>query len=92
MEVQVPVNQQDLLGLHDGQKGRVHLDAYPDLVCPAQLEVIDPMGRAGDFSARVRTFSAIWSVQCTDPRLLPGLSAAVDTVPAAPPNTTGQAQ
>lgn len=79
MEVQVSVNQQDLLALHNGQKARVHLDAYPDLVCPAQLEVIDPMGKPGDFSQKVRTFSATWSVLCTDPRLLPGLSAAVDT-------------
>jgi HlyD family secretion protein len=82
MEVQVSVNQQDVLALHDGQKAKLHLDAYPDLVCPAELEVIDPMGRAGDFSAKVRTFSATWSVLCTDPRLLPGLSAAVDIVPA----------
>jgi hypothetical protein len=90
MEVQVPVNQQDLSSLRDGQKGRVHLDAYPDLVCPAQLEVIDPMGRAGDFSARVRTFPSTWSVQCTDPRLLPGLSAAVDTASAATLDTAGK--
>jgi HlyD family secretion protein len=82
MEVQVPVNQQDVLALHDGQKARVHLDAYPDLVCPAQLKVIDPMGRPGDFSQKVRTFSATWSIMCTDPRLLPGLSAAVDTMPS----------
>jgi HlyD family secretion protein len=81
MEVQVPVNQQDLLLLHDGEKARLHLDAYPDLVCPAQLETVDPMGKPGDFSQKVRTFSAIWSVMCTDKRLLPGLSAAVDTVP-----------
>jgi HlyD family secretion protein len=82
MEVQVPVNQQDLFALHDGQKGRFLLDAYPDLVCPATLEVIDPMGKAGDFSQKVRTFSSLWSIQCTDPRLLPGLSAAVDIAPA----------
>jgi len=81
MEVQVPVNQQDLLSLHDGEKARVHLDAYPDLVCPAQLQTIDPMGKPGDFSQKVRTFSAVWSVMCSDPRLLPGLSAAVDTLP-----------
>jgi membrane fusion protein (multidrug efflux system) len=86
MEVQVPVNQQDLLALHDGEKARVHLDAYPDLVCPAQLKVIDPMGRPGDFSQKVRTFSATWSIMCTDPRLLPGLSAAVDTMPSSAPN------
>jgi HlyD family secretion protein len=81
MEVQVPVNQQDLLSLRDGEKARVHLDAYPDLVCPAQLQTIDPMGKPGDFSDKVRTFSAVWSVMCSDPRLLPGLSAAVDTLP-----------
>jgi HlyD family secretion protein len=92
MEVQVPVNQQDVLELHDGQKGRVHLDAYPDLVCPAQLEVIDPMGKPGDFSQKVRTFSATWSIQCTDPRLLPGLSAAVDTLPMAGAHAAGNAQ
>jgi multidrug efflux pump subunit AcrA (membrane-fusion protein) len=92
MEVQVPVNQQDVLALHDGQKARVHLDAYPDLVCPAQLEVIDPMGKPGDFSQKVRTFSATWSIMCTDPRLLPGLSAAVDTVPAGSPNIAGNAR
>jgi HlyD family secretion protein len=92
MEVQVPVNQQDVLALHDGQKARVHLDAYPDLVCPAQLEVIDPMGRTGDFSQKVRTFSATWSIMCTDPRLLPGLSAAVDTVPAGATNIAGNAR
>ena len=92
MEVQVPVNQQDVLALHEGQKARVHLDAYPDLVCPAQLEVIDPMGKPGDFSQKVRTFSATWSIMCTDPRLLPGLSAAVDTVPAGAPNIAGNAR
>jgi HlyD family secretion protein len=86
MEVQVPVNQQDVLALHDAEKARVHLDAYPDLVCPARLEVIDPMGRPGDFSQKVRTFSTVWSIMCTDPRLLPGLSAAVDTMPAGGPN------
>jgi hypothetical protein len=44
------------------------------------------MGRTGDFSQKVRTFSAVWSIMCTDPRLLPGLSAAVDTVPAGGTN------
>jgi HlyD family secretion protein len=81
MEVQVPVNQQDLLELRDGEKGRLHLDAYPDLVCPAQLQAVDPVGRPGDFSQKVRTFSAVWTVMCTDPRLLPDLSASIDTLP-----------
>jgi hypothetical protein len=56
------------------------------------LEVIDPMGRTGDFSQKVRTFSATWSIMCTDPRLLPGLSAAVDTVPAGGADLAGNAR
>ncbi len=82
MEVQVAVNQQDVLALRDGEKAQIHLDAYPDLVCPGELEVVDPMGKAGAFSAKVREFSALFSVKCTDSRLLPGLSAAVDLLPA----------
>ena len=34
MEVQVPVNQEDLLGLKIGQSALVHLDAYPGLTFP----------------------------------------------------------
>jgi HlyD family secretion protein len=80
MEVQVSVNQQDVLALHNEQQARIHLDAYPDLVCPGELEVVDPLGQPGPFSSKVRVFSALFSVKCVDPRLLPGLSAAVDLI------------
>jgi hypothetical protein len=50
------------------------------------------MGKPGAFSQKVRTFSATWSIMCTDPRLLPGLSAAVDTVPAGALNVAGNAR
>ncbi|MBB5061145.1 multidrug resistance efflux pump [Granulicella aggregans] len=80
MEVQVSVNQQDVLALQAQQQARIHLDAYPDLVCPGKLEVVDPLGQPGPFSPKVRVFSALFSVKCVDPRLLPGLSAAVDLV------------
>ena len=56
MEVQVPVNQEDLLSLKIGQKAQVHLDAYSDLVFPGQLESIDPMGTPGDFSYKAAQF------------------------------------
>jgi multidrug resistance efflux pump len=82
MEVRVPVNQEDLLDLKIGQKARVHLDAYSELVFPGQLESIDPMGTAGDFSSKLRKFSATFSIQGHDPRLMPDLSAAVDIDPA----------
>jgi HlyD family secretion protein len=81
MEVQVPVNQEDLLNLHIGQKGQVHLDAYPDLVFDGQLDSVDPMGTPGDFSNKVRNFSATFSISGHDPRLMPDLSAAVDVQP-----------
>jgi HlyD family secretion protein len=83
MEVQVRVNQEDLLSLHIGQKAQVHLDAYSDLVFEGQLESVDPMGTPGDFSNKVRNFSATFSINGHDPRLMPDLSAAVDVQPAA---------
>lgn len=82
MEARVPVNQEDLLGLKIGEKALVHLDAYSDLVFPGQLESIDPMGTPGDFSSKLRKFSATFSIKGHDPRLMPDLSAAVDIGPA----------
>lgn len=82
MEVRVPVNQEDLLGLKIGGKALVHLDAYTELAFPGQLESIDPMGTSGDFSPKLRNFSATFSINGHDPRLMPDLSAAVDVDPA----------
>jgi len=81
MEVRVPINQEDLLGLKIGEKALVHLEAYADMVFPAQLESIDPMGTPGDFSPKLRNFSATFSIEGHDPRLMPDLSATVDVDP-----------
>jgi HlyD family secretion protein len=78
MEVRVPVNQEDVLGLRIGEKAQVHLEAYSDLVLEGQLDSIDPMGTPGDFSGKIRKFSATFSITGHDPRLMPDLSAAVD--------------
>jgi HlyD family secretion protein len=78
MNVQVPVNQADFLSLKIGQKAQVHLDAYPDLVFPARLEEMAPMGEPGDLSSKIRTFAAVFSITGSDARLMPDLSAAVD--------------
>jgi HlyD family secretion protein len=78
MQVHVLVNQEDLTELQVGQMARVHLDAYPDLALEGRLESIDPMGQRGDFSPKLRRFSAMFSIQGNDPRLMPDLSAAVD--------------
>lgn len=85
MEVHVLVNQQDLAALNVGQRARVHLDAYPDLALRGKLESIDPMGKRGDFSSKLRNFSATFSIEGNDPKLMPDLSAAVDVERADSP-------
>lgn len=78
MEVRVLANQEDFLSLRIGQSARVHLDAYPELVFPARLEEMAPIGRSGSFSSQLRTFTVLFSVKGRDAMLMPDLSAAVD--------------
>jgi len=78
MEVRVLANQEDFLNLRVGQAAHIHLDAYPELVLPGRLEEMAPIGRGGDFSSRLRTFTVVFSITGQDPRLMPDLSAAVD--------------
>jgi multidrug efflux pump subunit AcrA (membrane-fusion protein) len=92
MEVRVFANQEDFLKLHVGQSGRVHLDAYPELVFPAKLEEMAPIGRAGDFSSRLRNFTVLFSVAGQDKKLMPDLSAAVDVDLVAHDYPAGQDQ
>jgi len=78
MEVRVELNQVDLLKVRPGQQAQMHLDAYPGMTLPTTLEELSPLGHQGQFSEIVRSFTARFSVQGTDPRLLPDLSAALD--------------
>ena len=78
MEVRVQLNQVDLLKVHPGQQAQMHLDAYPGMTLPAVLEDLSPLGHTGQFTEAVRSFNAQFSVQGTDARLLPDLSAALD--------------
>lgn len=78
MEVRVELNQVDLLHVHIGQRARMHLDAYPGIELAATLEDLSPLGHPGQFTETVRTFAARFSIQGSDPRLLPDLSAALD--------------
>lgn len=86
MQVHALVNQEDIVGLKVGQTARVHLDAYPEFEMKGRLESLDPMGQHGDFSAKLRKFTAIFSIQGSDPRLMPDLSAAVDVEDSAAPS------
>jgi HlyD family secretion protein len=83
MQVRVLANQQDFLGLYLGQPARVHLDAYPELVFSGKVEEMAPIGRSGDFSSTLRTFTVVFSLAGNDAKLMPDLSAAVDVDLAA---------
>jgi HlyD family secretion protein len=78
MQVRVLANQQDFPSLQLGSPAKVRMDAYPDLVFPARVEQMAPIGERGSFSNKVRVFAVIISIQGSDPKLMPDLSAAVD--------------
>jgi HlyD family secretion protein len=78
MQVRVLANQQDFLNLRSGQTAEVRLDAYPNLVFPAQVQDVAPIGENGSFSEKLREFAVIVSIHGNDPKLMPDLSAAVD--------------
>jgi multidrug resistance efflux pump len=78
MEVRVDLNQVDLLKVRPGMHAKMHLDAYPGIELAATLEDLSPLGHNGQFTDTIRIFSARFSVQGTDPKLLPDLSAALD--------------
>jgi multidrug efflux pump subunit AcrA (membrane-fusion protein) len=78
MQVRVMANQQDFLSLRVGQTANVRIDAYPEMVFPAKVEQLAPIGEGGDFSAKLRAFVVIVSVEGNNSKLMPDLSAAVD--------------
>ncbi len=85
MQVRARVNQADIDDVHLGQAVQVHLDAYPDLAFPGKVESISAVATTG-MSDWVRTFGVIISIQGSDPRLMPDLSAAVDVILDRVPN------
>lgn len=83
MRVRANVNQADAAHLVPGSAVQITLDSYPVRPFPGRVEYVSPVAITSGLSARVRTFLAVFSVDGTDPHLLPDLAAAVD-VPAAP--------
>ena len=75
MQVMARVNQVDLGYIRVGQSGEVRLDAYPDLSFPGKVEQISALATG---SSRIRYLTAVVTIQGTNPRLLPDLTASVD--------------
>lgn len=78
MQVRSRVNQADVPSLRVGLPVQVRLDAYPDFLLPGKIEGLAAIGVTSGMNQKVRTFNATVSIQGTDARLLPDLSAAVE--------------
>lgn len=78
MQVTARVNQVDFPYLHIGQPVEVRLDAYSDLVLKGSIQSLAAIGTVSTLSPLIHNFNATFSIQGSDPRLLPDLSAAVD--------------
>lgn len=92
MQVRARVNQADVTSLRLGQAVQVRLDAYPELVFAGKLDSLAAVGATSSMNQKVRTFTAVFSIAGSDPRLLPDLSAAVDVPLNAVAGRTEQAQ
>lgn len=77
MEIYVDVGEPDGAVLKPGAKGIVHLDAFPGIVLQAHFESASPAAIAA-LGSSIKTFSALFRLDQTDPHLLPDLSAAID--------------
>lgn len=78
MQVRARVNQVDIANVRIGQETDVRLDAYPDLLFQGKIDRISAVAAAGSYSKQVRYFVAVISIQGSDPKLMPDLTAAVD--------------
>ncbi len=80
MEVRVQVGEPDDAALAPGCRAMVRLDAYPDLTFDAHLVSASPVASSA-LGSPIKTFSARFRLDKSDPHLLPDLSAAVVLLP-----------
>jgi HlyD family secretion protein len=78
MQVRARVNQVDAQRLQAGQGAVVHLDAYPDVRFAGRVAQVGAIALGGSFSDKIRTFPVLFTIEGSDPRTMPDLSAAVD--------------
>ena len=76
MEVRAQVGEPDDAALTPGCRATVLLDAYPDLTFGAHMVSASPVA-ASALESPIKTFSARFRLDKSDPHLLPDLSAAV---------------
>jgi hypothetical protein len=77
MDVEVSVGEPDGAALVPGAKAIVHLDAFPEISFTAHFSSASPVATS-PLGMSVKTFTARFRLDQSDPHLLPDLSAAVD--------------
>jgi multidrug resistance efflux pump len=77
MLVELAVGEPDGASLVPGAKAVVHLDAFPELSFTAHFDSASPVATS-PLGTSVKTFSARFKLDQSDPHLLPDLSAALD--------------
>jgi HlyD family secretion protein len=90
MLVRCAVGEPDGAALVPGSKATVYLDAYPDLSFPAHFEFASPVASSA-LGSPIKTFTAVFRLEGSDPHLMPDLSAAVVVKPAAAGTTLASA-
>jgi HlyD family secretion protein len=78
MRVRARINQADVDRVRVGQSARITLDSYPARTFRGRLDQLSRVGATSSLSNRVRTFLAVFSLEGTDPHLMPDLGAAID--------------
>jgi multidrug efflux pump subunit AcrA (membrane-fusion protein) len=76
MAVRCSVGEPDGAALIAGAPATVYLDAYPELKLPAHVEFVSPVA-SSNFGSPIKTFTAKFKLDKSDPHLMPDLSAAV---------------
>ena len=80
MLVRCAVGEPDGAALVQGAKATVYFDAYPDLVLPAHFEFASPVASSA-IGSPIKSFTAVFKLEKSDPHLMPDLSAAVVVEP-----------
>jgi multidrug efflux pump subunit AcrA (membrane-fusion protein) len=80
MLVRCAVGEPDGAALVPGAKATVYFDAYPELVLPAHFEFASPVASSA-IGSPIKSFTAVFKLDRSDPHLMPDLSAAIVVEP-----------
>lgn len=80
LRVELGVHEIDRIHVLPGLHVRVGFDAYPDLVLEGTVEKVAQLARAAQRRSRIQVFDVMVSVDASDPRLRPGMSARAEIV------------